>query len=43
MKKNEMGGAYGNCGGQKRRIEGKDDLEDIDVDGSTILKWIFKK
>jgi hypothetical protein len=51
IKKNEMGGACGTCGKEEKYIKcfGGGDvreikhLEDPNVDGSVILKWIVKK
>jgi hypothetical protein len=50
IKKNEMGGACRNCGGENSCIQGfgeetlgKDHLEDPGVDGMIILRWVFRK
>lgn len=38
-----MGGRRGVYGALMERPEGKSHLEELDVDGKVILKWIFKK
>ena len=46
-----MGGACSTYGGEERRVQGfgwgnlreRDHLEDPDVDGRIILRWIFSK
>jgi len=51
MKKNEMGGVCGTNGGRESCIQGICDgdvrerhhLENPDIDGGTILSWIFGK
>ena len=50
VKKNEMDEARSTYGGKERciqglvwKLEGRDHLEDPDVDGRIILRWTFRK
>ena len=47
VQKNEMGGACSTYGGRgdvlMGKLEGRDHLEDPDVDGRIILQWFFGK
>jgi hypothetical protein len=40
IEKNEMGVTGSTCG---EKPEGRDHLEDPDIDGRLILRWIFRK
>ena len=50
IKKNEMGVACSMCDGEESCIQGlwwrkqreRDHLEDLNIDGGILLKWIFK-